>query len=245
MNTNLYKEYKETSVSGLLTHSGQLQDLFILCALDGKRAGSYLEIGAGDPIYFNNTYLLESKFNWNGISLDLNKSLVDKWSVRRNRCICVDATTIDYTDLIEEHNIGPHIDYLQLDIDPAHQTLQALKAIDFNKYSFSVITYEHDARGWDSKYFGWPSTEALLPDQPLPWREEERSESRDILSSLGYTRVHSDVQSGDVIFEDWYVNEKHMRSDNWKQFIGNNWKMDALHVSVNTINIIRDLLKKI
>ena len=34
------------------------QDMFVLCMLDGKRGGTYLEIGANEPVFISNTYLL-------------------------------------------------------------------------------------------------------------------------------------------------------------------------------------------
>ena len=45
--------------SELLTeyYSQVCQDLFILSVLDGKRDGTYLEIGAYYPDFLNNTYI--------------------------------------------------------------------------------------------------------------------------------------------------------------------------------------------
>ena len=40
------------------------QDLFVLEMLDYKKNGSYLEIGANEPISISNTYLLENEFGW-------------------------------------------------------------------------------------------------------------------------------------------------------------------------------------
>ena len=47
------------------------QDMFVLMMLDGKRNGTFLEIGAHEPINISNTYLLEKDFDWNGISIDI------------------------------------------------------------------------------------------------------------------------------------------------------------------------------
>jgi len=44
-------------------YSEAYQDIYVLSMLDGKENGYYLEIGSGQPIIGNNTYLLESKFN--------------------------------------------------------------------------------------------------------------------------------------------------------------------------------------
>ena len=37
--------------------------MFVLSMYNGKTRNIF-EIGSGDPIYGNNTYLLETKFNW-------------------------------------------------------------------------------------------------------------------------------------------------------------------------------------
>lgn len=39
------------------------QDLFVLSILNGKKDGTYLEIGSGDPFINNNTALLEKQYN--------------------------------------------------------------------------------------------------------------------------------------------------------------------------------------
>jgi hypothetical protein len=180
--------------------SNQSQDLFILSVLNNKRNGTYVEIGGGlGTSDGNNTYMLESEYGWRGFSVEFIPWIAETHSVRKNPCLCIDATTANYEDLFNQYDLGPHIDYLQLDIEPPANTLLALKQIDFTKYSFSVITFEHDA------YQGG---------------ENEREESRKLLESYGYTRVISDVMHKGWELEDWYVNEKYMPNDNWKEFIG-------------------------
>ena len=44
-------------------YSQVYQDLFVLSMLDGKREGTYLEIGSADPYINSNTALLEKDFN--------------------------------------------------------------------------------------------------------------------------------------------------------------------------------------
>jgi len=46
------------------------QELFVIAMTQGQRHGTWLEIGCGDPIRSNNTYLLEKRFGWHGISID-------------------------------------------------------------------------------------------------------------------------------------------------------------------------------
>ena len=43
-------------------YSQAYQDMFVLTMLNGKRNGTYLEIGAMDAKFINNTFLLETMF---------------------------------------------------------------------------------------------------------------------------------------------------------------------------------------
>ena len=204
------------------SNSREHQDFFILSVLDKKQNGTHVEIGSGPPIHSSNTYLLETSFWWRGVGIEWGEWYVQEHQKsRRNPCLRIDATTANYSEIFEKYNLGPHIDFLQLDIDPPDNTFKALNCIDFNKYSFSVITYEHDF------YNGGAS---------------ERTESRTILESYGYTRVITDVQSDDLVFEDWYVNEKYMPNDNWKEFIGSNIKLNPGNTDPRYVELFNKFL---
>ena len=119
--------------------------MFVLSMNNGTNSGTYLEIGAGDYKYGNNTYLLEYDFNWSGVSIDINIVSVEGFNnVRKNKCLCADATKIDYIKLLNENYESTNIDYLQLDCDPPNITFDILSKIPFDNYKFGVITYEHD-----------------------------------------------------------------------------------------------------
>jgi hypothetical protein len=168
-----------------ISYSQACQDLFVIEMLKGKRQGLYLEIGAYDEIDQSNTYLLEAKYNWTGVSIELDKEAVDDFNkVRKNKCICADATKIDYLELLQNSFVTTQIDYLSLDIEPAQQTLEVLKKLPLNEYRFSVVTYEHDR---------YTSGDACM------------IESRKILESHGYVRVVSNVMVKGQDFEDWWV----------------------------------------
>jgi hypothetical protein len=203
------------------SNSRENQDRFVLAVLDKKINGTYVEIGGFSPITDNNTFLLEKEFNWRGVSVEWDLRYKNEWDIRKNICVFEDATKIDYDQLFKENNLGPHIDYLQLDIDPPHNTFKCLLSLDFNKYSFSVITYEHDF------YNGG---------------EKEREESRKILEKNGYTRVISNVMHRNLIFEDWYINERYMPNDNWKLFIGENINMNSGDINEKYIQLLNKLL---
>ena len=208
----------------MISNSREYQDFFILSVLDNKRNGTYIEIGAATPRQDNNTYLLETDFDWTGVSVEWHEYMSREFNqTRRNPCLQLDATKIPYTTLFEHYNMPKHIDYLQLDIDPPANTFRALNNIDFTKYSFGVITYEHD---W---YAGG---------------DQERIESRRIIESHGYTRVVSDVMHEGVRFEDWYVNEKYMPNDNWKLFRGENIELCPGIADPKYMDLFKKLLKE-
>ena len=77
------KEFKDLKVkfNGLESidknYSESFQDIFVLQCFNGKKNGTYLEIGAGNPISGNNTYLLSDKFGWEGLSIDYG---YDDWN---------------------------------------------------------------------------------------------------------------------------------------------------------------------
>jgi len=179
-------------------YSQAFQDIFVLTMLNGKNNGTYVEIGGSDPININNTYILEKTFGWNGLSFEIDEEIVSYYnSTRINKCICLDATKANYSKIFKENQIPKHVDYLQVDIEPAWQTLKSLKQIDLNEYRFSVITFETDA------YQG--NTDVI-------------EESRSIFNKHGYQLVASNVKNLGNAFEDWYVDPQVVSENIWKQF---------------------------
>ena len=165
--------------------SQSMQDMFVLMALDGKRQGVYVELGADLPRIINNTYLLESEFDWSGVSFEYDADKVLFFNtIRRNKCICADATTFYYKFLFEERNYPKQIDYLQLDLDPAEGTLAALKNLPLDDYRFTAITYETDVY----------RAGADVQDEEI-----------EILKSYGYELVVRNVANEGNPYEDWWV----------------------------------------
>jgi hypothetical protein len=165
------------------------QESFVLNSLKEKTNGYYIEIGSNDPFAWSNTYLLETKYNWSGLAFEIEQNLVDSYNnIRKNKCIQADATSFDYLKYFKENNVPKQIDYLQLDIEPARQTLQALYALPLTEYRFSVITFEHDL-------YADPNN-ALI-----------KAESEGVLNALGYVMVVENVTDGNDHrpFEDWWI----------------------------------------
>ena len=174
--------------------SQSMQDMFVLSMLDGKRNGVYVEIGADKPKIINNSYLLERKFGWRGVSFELDESKVEFFNHhRKNKCICTDATTFDYKSLFQERNYPKQIDYLSLDIDPSEATLAALKKLPLDEYRFSVITYE---------------TEVYRAGVDGHYDEIWQKQSAEIFESYGYELVIKNVANMGNPYEDWWVDPK-------------------------------------
>jgi len=167
-------------------YSQSFQDLFILAATNGKRNGLYLEIGAQQPFYQNNTALLETEYGWDGISIEILPELCAQFeNERKNKIICRDATKIDYTKLLDKFDKGTDFDYLQLDVEPSKTTFECLLGIPFDKYRFAVITYEHD--------------------HYVDMTGSYRDKSRRYLRMLGYQLMVANVSPNDNSpFEDWW-----------------------------------------
>jgi len=183
-------------------YSQSMQDMFVLSILDGKRNGVYVEVGADKPRVINNSYLLESQYDWSGVSFEIESDKVNYFNtIRKNKCICADATKFDYKSLFDERKYPKQIDYLQLDCDPPQITLECLKKLPLEDYRFSVITFETDlyAGGQDVQTEHWK-----------------------ILTSLGYQRVVKNIKNEGNPYEDWWIDPLVIGEHMWKQFLNQN-----------------------
>lgn len=181
----LPEPFEEPNTNGS-NYSQSFQDLFVLKMCNYKKQGYYLEIGAGDYAHGNNTYLLEKDYDWEGISIDFNKSLVNKFNnYRKNICLQLDATKVNYEELLDGKKV---IDYLQLDCDPANITFEILEKIPFSTHKFKVITYEHD-------FYNDPT-------------QSFRAKSRELLLHHGYKLFAGNITPDrleECPFEDWWI----------------------------------------
>jgi hypothetical protein len=170
------------------TYSQIGQDAFVINLLQQKRNGVFLDIGAGPPKFISNTYLLEKKYNWTGVSIELDHRSKVAWenSDRKSKFLYEDAFEVDYnqliTNLLEENN-KDRIDYLSIDLEPPTLTLEALyKVITSTKHRFTIITFEHDT---------WRGYDYIV------------KASRELLTSHNYELVVDNINNQ----EDWYVDK--------------------------------------
>ncbi len=180
------------------TCSQASQDLFVLHALGHKRKGTFLEIGANHPIINNNTYTLETGYDWRGILVEADPSFERLYQLHRpNSTYSIgDATKLDYNTLLHNANMPQNIDYLQIDLDVnTRSTLDTLELLNdqvLDTYTFGTITFEHDIYTGD-------------------YHNTQRR-SRQILKSRGYVLAFPDVtvfwDGKRNAFEDWYMHPK-------------------------------------
>jgi hypothetical protein len=164
------------------------QDAFVHALLGGT--GTFLDIGANEPVHFSNTYGLE-QIGWTGWLCEIEESLCAKLEQERKARVIRGNATLPYWNPIKcgVANMPTDISYLSLDIDEG--TLDALRCLELllpePLFRFKVITVEHD-----SYRFG----------------EKLRGPEREILSAAGYVLVRPDVankDTPDMPFEDWFT----------------------------------------
>ena len=82
-NTSILKllpEPYETPVTNNKNSSQCFQDVFVETVCGKKNNGFYIELGAGDYAFGNNTYYLENEYDWEGISVDYNENFVENFN---------------------------------------------------------------------------------------------------------------------------------------------------------------------
>jgi len=178
------------------------QDLFVAKLLEFKTNGFFVDIGCGtsdlDLNYahfssMSNTYLLEKDLKWEGVALDYDKNYCDIACKHRKSVHCVDLMEHNINDVLAEKGCPKHFDYLSFDVDEAQR--KVLDDFDFDKYSFDILTYEHNY-----------SVELKHPDSIYCG---DRDYSREKFQKLGYKILFGNVGLSDTEhIEDWYVSDR-------------------------------------
>jgi len=185
----------------LNSNSQAAQESFVLNQLKEKRNGYYVEIGGYHAVELSNTYLLETEYDWSGVSLEIDQNRAEAYNqARKNPCLAVDATTYNLRPYFLDNKWPKQIDYLQIDIEPAHQTLAALLNLPMD-YRYSVITFEHD------RYVGGDN-------------DKHQETAYEFLTDYGYKRVVHNLLN----FEDWYIDPNIIDCD----FLGQNLSIEDL-----------------
>lgn len=180
-----------------LFYSQAKQDRFVYKLLyefeDKTDQGYYLEIGASDPVFINNTYFLEKNCNWKGVSIDISDQYRNDWvSVRNNPLIIQDALLVDYR--LATRGFPKVIDYLSLDVDSVYD--QVLSKVLDAGLEFKVITIEHDSYRFGNIY---------------------RDKERELLRKAGYYLLFSDIANLGNPYEDWWINPSYFSRETFER----------------------------
>jgi len=174
--------------------------------LKNKKNGFYVEVGGYDAKLLSNTYVLETEYGWKGFALEINKGRSERYNQKRsNICINADAIKFDYEETFENLKFPKQIDYLQIDIEPAPNTLQCLYKMPMN-YRYSVITFEHDL-------YAHPQGELV------------QQKAREYLHNNGYELIVGNVyapKKSPSPFEDWFVDPNIVSKSTYESFVSEN-----------------------
>jgi FkbM family methyltransferase len=198
-----------------VSHAQLFQDLLVLSLTGEKRAGFFVEFGAADGKFLSNTYLLETKFGWNGILAEPSKSWHDRLAKNREcvierRCVWTatgeklkfsesssnDISTISAFKDIDSNDRSHSIEYdvETISLNDLLETNNAPKAFDY----LSIDTEGSELTILESLDFAkWNPAIITVEHNFTPARQEIFS----LLSSRGYMRIFDSVSRWD----DWYI----------------------------------------
>jgi hypothetical protein len=183
--------------------SQTLQESFVINILEGKSDGYYVEIGAYHSTIISNTYLLESKYKFLGLALEIDEQRAREYSLnRKNPVIQSDARRFDYKKYFRQNKFPLQIDYLQCDIEPAINTFLSLIKVTSTGHRFSIVTFEHD------QYLN--HLNKIIA-----------SLSRIYMKMRGYKLVVKNVSNElapKLFHEDWYLDSKFLKHPDTKLF---------------------------
>lgn len=197
------------------------QDLFVLSELAFKRNGFFVEFGATNGIELSNTYLLESKFGWNGILAEPAHLWHSELKANRTAFVETDCVwtrtgeTLLFNEVLDEVHGGELSTIDSFSHSDAHQNARK----SGSKYEVSTISLldllnkydapnEIDYLSIDTEGSEFPILDAFDFDSYnikvitcehnyTPMREK----IFDLLTANGYVRKYSEKSR----FDDWYV----------------------------------------
>jgi hypothetical protein len=217
------------------------QDLFVVAMLQGKKNGTFLEIGGSHPVIGNNTWLLERFFNFTGNSIEGGHFIQFYNDVRADAWPMVDSFD-DLPNWIQQelksrgYNPVPLIDLIGLWAENRPNTnFHLCDALNFN-YNKLNSHYDYLQIDIDPPMANLSMLEKLIPAHKFSvitfehdiWQTTDevkfvQEKSREFLSTHNYTLLVDDVtiqpgkgigiKNNPIFFEDWYVNKKFINQD--------------------------------
>lgn len=214
---NYFGEYFEN----LPNSKSQLgQDLFALSRLGFKRNGFFVEFGATNGINLSNSYLLETKFNRNGILAEPAKLWHSSLKKNRSASIEIDCVwkSTGETLLFNEINNGQDGELSTIDCFSGNDYHQKVRKASGNKYEVKTISLSDmlkkynapkniDYLSIDTEGSEFEILKAFNFDEykiKVITCEHNFTSNRDkihnLLSSNGYKRIFTELS----LWDDWY-----------------------------------------
>lgn len=166
------------------------QDRLVASALEGKRDGTYVDIGAGQPELISNTVVLEREFGWHGALCDIEYETRLTHERSKRNTVYGDAFAVSWKYVFDQlKDEDGWIDYLSLDLEPPERTINLLLTLPFDRAKFRVATIEHDRyRGSDGELRN------DLVRNLMIWH-----------GYLGFAEVTLDLNGKPAHIEDWFI----------------------------------------
>ena len=193
------------------------QDIFALIAAEGKDAGYFVEIGAGDGVKLWNTYLLEL-CGWHGILCDPNPQY--EGNLRAKRQAQIDSRCVwSESGLTVKLKQAGYLSSMEASVASDHHAKARVSASGgwFTATTISLVDLLNEHRAPHCIDFLSIDTEGSELDilSAFPWGEryqfrsiavehdygENRSRIAKLLSKHGYIQVGSNVSQQD----DWFT----------------------------------------
>lgn len=198
------------------SYSQLRQDLFVLNQLKFKKNAFFVEFGATNGINLSNTYLLEKKFNWNGILVEpakvyhkeltnnrncfIEKKLV--WKNSGSKLIFIEASNNELSTIKEYFKFDFHVrkkdKQYTVDTISLNDLLKKYNAPDIIDY-LSIDTEGTEFDILNNFNFNSYKFRVITCEHNY---SSNRDKIFSLLSSNGYKRIMSNISQ----FDDWYIN---------------------------------------
>jgi len=207
------------------------QDLNIIEFFNKTEGLYFLDIGANDGKTFSNTYLLEKKYNWNGICSEPLPSAFKKLQNCRN-VICNDSAVFSESNLTLKFSVSNIIsgitDYIDCHMGVKNKKQIEVKTITLQdlvkKYnSPNIIHYlSLDTEGTELeilKSINLSEYKFLYINVEHNFIEPKRTQIRDLLENNGYLYKGENNVDDDYIHESIIMGTYYYNNDNSKPII--------------------------
>lgn len=164
---NVYNEFFDKDMNPKMFNGQFGEDQWIIENISLPKNGTFIDVGADQPIYGSNTYYFEKYLGWSGICIDADERTIDKLKQKRKNTLhtavsnnngeitfnqhdlagisavskqgntVVSCKTLD--SILEEANIN-NIDLLDIDVE-GHE-LEVCEGLNWNKYKPKIVIIE-------------------------------------------------------------------------------------------------------